>query len=226
VLAFLRGGPTGLEHLVAKAIGMLGDSRRSFDLATLALLTKTDAAAVDNDIRETDQRISVAEQELRSEVVVHITVQGPTDIGSVLSLVLLSNKIERIGAQTRNVLDLAEAGVSLTNQPDTEALLSERSVISALFGEVAELMSEPDEDALDDLSRRCADLQTEQQNKIDGYLQSTEPGTVVVPRAIYQRYLKRVVANLVGIVIALSEPMPPTDTLTEDSASSGSDADG
>lgn len=223
MLAFLRKGPTGLEHLVAKAIGMLGDSRHSFDLATLALLTKTDAAAVDHDIRETDQRISLAEQELRSEVVVHITVQGPTDIGSVLSLVLLSNKIERIGAQTRNVLDLAEAGVSLANQPDTEELLNERSVISALFGEVTELMSEPDQDALEDLSRRCEELQAEQQNKIDSYLHSTEPGTVVVPRAIYQRYLKRVVANLVGIVIAASEPMPATDTLTEDSASSDSD---
>jgi hypothetical protein len=135
----------------------------------------------------------------------------------------LANKIERIGAQTRNVLDLAEAGVSLANQPDTEELLNERSVISALFGEVTDLMSEPDEDALDDLSRRCEELQAEQQNKIDGYLHSTEPGTVVVPRAIYQRYLKRVVANLVGIVLAASEPMPATDTLTEDSARPASD---
>jgi len=224
VLTFFRKGPTGLEHLVSKAIGMLGDSRHSFDLATLALLTKTEAGAVDNDIRETDLRISLAEQELRSELIVHITVQGPTDIGSVFGLVLLSNKIERIGAQTRNVLDLAEAKVSLANQPDTEELLGERSVISALFGEVIELMAEHDDDALEDLNRRCEKLQAEQQKRIDSYLHSSEPGTVVVPRAIYQRYLKRVVANLVGIAHAASEPMPATDTLTEDSA--GSDAGG
>jgi hypothetical protein len=200
---------------------MLGDARRSFDLATLALLTKTDAAAVDSDIRETDERISIAEQELLSESVVHITVQGPTDIGSVFGLVLLSNKIERIGAQTRNVLDLAEAGISLADQPDTDELLSERSVISALFGEVADLMTEPDDDALEDLSLRCERLQAAQQDKIDGYLHSTEPGTVVVPRAIYQRYLKRVVANLVGIVQAATEPMPATDTLDDDTTDNG-----
>lgn len=222
MLTFFRRGPSDLEHLVSKAIGMLGDARHSFDLATLALLTKTDAAAVDSDIRETDQRLSIAEQELLSELVVHITVQGPTDIGSVFGLVLLSNKIERIGAQTRNVLDLAEAGVSLANQPDTEELLSERTVISALFGEVADLMTEPDDDAFEDLSRRCAQLKAEQQRKIVSYMHSTEQGTVVVPRAIYQRYLKRVVANLLGIVVAATEPMPATNTLDGDTP----DADG
>jgi hypothetical protein len=30
---------------------------------------------------------------------------------------------------------------------------------------------------------------------------------VVVPRAIYHRYLKRIVANLLGIVLAATEPL-------------------
>lgn len=222
VLSFFRKGPIGLEHLVSKATGLLGDARHSFDLATLALLTETDAAAVDSDIRETDQRMSQTEQELRSELVVHITVQGATDIGSAFGLVLLTNKIERIGAQTRNILDLAEAGVTLANQPDTADLLSERSVISALFGEAAELMAKPDDEALEDFRSRCAILQDEQQEKITAYLHSTEPGEVVVPRAIYYRYVKRIVANLLGVVIAASEPMPATDTIGDELADSAS----
>lgn len=215
MLSFFRKGPIGLEHLVSKAIGLLGDARHSFDLATLAFLTETDAAAVDSDIRETDERMSQTEQELRSELVVHISVQGAADIGSAFGLVLLTNKIERIGAQTRNILDLAETGVNLAGQPDTEMLLAERSVISALFGEAAELMAEPDEDAIEDMSRRCEVLQAEYQEKIVGFLHSTEPGAVVVPRAIYYRYTKRIVANLVGVVIAASEPMPADDTASD-----------
>lgn len=222
VLSFFRKGPIGLEHLVSKATGLLGDARHSFDLATLALLTETDAAAVDSDIRETDQRMSQTEQELRSELVVHITVQGATDIGSAFGLVLLTNKIERIGAQTRNILDLAEAGVTLASQPDSDELLSERSVISALFGEATELMAEPDDESLEDFSRRCAILQDEQQEKITGYLHSTEPGEVVVPRAIYYRYVKRIVANLLGVVIAATEPMPATATIGDELADSAS----
>ena len=213
MLSFFRKGPSGLEHLVSKATGLLGDARHSFDLATLALLTETDAAAVDSDIHETDRRMSLTDQELRSELVVHISVQGASDIGSAFGLVLLTNKIERIGAQTRNILDLAEAGVTLAAQPDTDDLLNERTVISALFGEAAELMTEPDDDALEDMAGRCEVLQAEHQAKIAGYLHSTEPGSVVVPRAIYYRYLKRIVANLLGVVVAATEPMPATDTL-------------
>ena len=207
VLSFFRKGPSGLEHTVSRAVGMLGDARHAYDLATLALLTGTSADAVDADIRGTDDRIDKIAVELRTELVVHISVQGAMDIGSVLGLILLINKIERIGAQAKNVLDLAEAGAVLADQPDSEALLAERAEISALFSEVADLMTEHDDARLEDLRRRCETLQAAQQEKIVGYIHSDEPGHVVVPRAIYHRYLKRIVANLLGIVLAATEPL-------------------
>ena len=109
VLSFFRKSPRGLEHAVSRAVGMLGDARHSFDLATLALLTDTNPSAVDADIRATDERMNRTEIELRSELVIHISVQGTMDIGAVLGLILLINRIERIGDQAKNVLDLAEA---------------------------------------------------------------------------------------------------------------------
>jgi hypothetical protein len=57
------------------------------------------------------------------------------------------------------------------------------------------------------LTRRCEELQAAHQAKIIGYLHSDDPGHRVVPRAIYYRYLNRIVANLVGIVRAASEPV-------------------
>lgn len=207
VLSFFRKGPSGLEHAVSRAVGMLGDARHSFDLATLALLTDTDASAVDADIRATDERMNRTEIELRSELVIHISVQGTMDIGSVLGLILLINRIERIGDQAKNVLDLAEAGAVLTDQPDSEALLAERAEISALFGEVAELMVEHDDARFAELNRRCEELQAAHQAKIIGYVHSSDPGHQVVPLAIYYRYLNRIVANLVGIARAAAEPL-------------------
>lgn len=207
VMSFFRRGPSGLEHMLSKAVGMLGDARHSFDLATLALLTDTSPDAVDVDIRATDERINRTEVELRSELVVHVSVQGTLEIGSVLGLILLIKKIERIGDQAKNVLDLAEAGAKLADQPDSDELLAERAEISALFGEVAELMIDHNEAKFEDLGRRCELLQADHQAKITGYLHSTEPGHVVVPRAIYYRYLKRIVANLQGIVRAIAEPV-------------------
>ncbi len=192
---------------------MLGDARHSFDLATLALLTKTDWASVESDIRATDQRINHTEQELRSELVVHVTIQGAADIGTVLGMILLLKKIERIGDQAGNVLDLAESGVQLSDQADTDALLAERGIISTMFGEAVEMLSDPDDERIDDFAERCQSLADTQQARIEECLHSALPGKDVVPRAIYYRYLKRIIANLVGIVRTANEPLPTIDYL-------------
>lgn len=208
VMAFFRKGPTGLEQVTARAIGMLGDARHSFDLATLALLSDAEPSAVDTDIRDTVQRISDVEAELRTELVVHVSVQGAADIGSVLGMTLLIKKIERIGDQTGNVLDLAEAGVSLADADEAPGMLDERQVISGLFGEVAELLREPDEADFADLERRAGALIDQYQARIVEFFHSERPGYEAVPRAIYYRYLKRIVANLLGVVRAATDPLP------------------
>ncbi len=213
VMSFFKKSPSGLEHVVARSASMLGDARHSFDLATLALLTETDWASVESDIRATDQRINHTEQELRSELVVHVTIQGAADIGSVLGMILLLKKIERIGDQAGNVLDLAESGVQLSDQADTDALLAERGIISTMFGEAAELLSDPADERIDSFSDRCQVLANAQQAKIEECLHSALPGKDVVPRAIYYRYLKRIIANLVGIVRTANEPLPTIDYL-------------
>jgi phosphate transport system protein len=213
VMSFFSKRESGLDHIVLRAVGMLGDARHSFDLATLALLTNTDTAAVEADIRETDERINHMEQQLRAELVVHVSVQGSADIGSVLGMILLLKKIERIGDQATNVLDLAESGVRLAGELDTEAMLAERGLISTMFGEAADLLAEPHTDRTEEFATRVLALVAEHQAKIDGYLHSDRPGREVVPRAIYYRYLKRIVANLLGIVNTAAEPLP---AFTED----------
>jgi phosphate uptake regulator len=213
VMSFFKKSPSGLEHVVARSASMLGDARHSFDLATLALLTETDWASVEGDIRATDQRINHTEQELRSELVVHVTIQGAADIGTVLGMILLLKKIERIGDQAANVLDLAESGVQLSDEADTDALLAERGIISTMFGEAAELLSDPDDERIEDFAERCQGLADTQQARIEECLHSELPGREVVPRAIYYRYLKRIIANLVGIVRTANEPLPTVDYL-------------
>ena len=210
-------GDGNFDHIVAKSITMLGDARHSFDLATTALLTDIDATTVAADIRATDDRINQTEQELRSELVVHVSVQGAADIGSVLGFTLLLKKIERIGDQAKNILDLAENGVTLANNSNVDELLMERQRVSALFSEAADLLGDPqaDEDLIDEYSTRAHDIASGHQQLIDGFMSSERPGHEVVPLAIYYRYLRRIVANLIGIVRTSSEPLPHIDYLDD-----------
>jgi pyruvate/2-oxoglutarate dehydrogenase complex dihydrolipoamide dehydrogenase (E3) component len=53
------------------------------------------------------------------------------------------------------------------------------------------------------------------EEKILVLLRSEEPGYRVVPRAIYFRYLKRIAANLLGVVSTATEPLPNIDYLDD-----------
>lgn len=217
VMAFFKGGSGdgGVRDIATKAVAMLADARHSFDLATLAVLTDADPESVARDIRETDERINLTEQTLRSELIVHVSVQGNADIGSVLGLTLVLKKIERVGDQAKNILDLAENGVSFAGSEHIEQMLAEREVISGLFAEAGELLASPaaDDDAIEELSARTIELATMYQDRIAAYLTSERPGREVVPLAIYDRYLRRIVANLVGVVRASIDPLPQLDYL-------------
>lgn len=212
VLAFFKGGAGdgNFDQIVTRSVGMLSDARHSFDLATLALMTDADPAAVAQDIRDTDQRINEAEHELRSELVVHVSVHGNAEIGSVLGFTVLLKKIERIGDQAKNILELAENGVNLADSPEIDELLAGRQQASDLFNEAAQLLNaaDADEAAIDEYGDRVNAITAELQTKIDGFMTSERPAREVVPLAIYYRYLRRVVANLLGVVRTSAEPLP------------------
>lgn len=221
VLSFFKGssGDRDFAPIVTRSLAMLSDARHSFDLATLAVLTNAAADTVAGDIHETDERINLSEQQLRSELIVHVAVQGTAGIGSVLGYTLLLKKIERIGDQAKNILDLAEHGVNLADTPEAEALLAERQVLSGYFFEAGELLgaTDPDHAAIDDFSDRVVATVAEYQAKIDSYIHSDRPGREVVPLAIYYRFLRRIAMNLVGVVRTSVDPVPTMD-YTDDGA--------
>lgn len=209
VMAFFRrgDGETGLEQVTARTVSMISDARHSFDLASTALLSGANVEIVGDDVRQTDDRINNAEQELRGKLVVHVSVQGAGDIGEVLGLTLLIKKIERIGDQTKNILYLAEDGADLSQAADIDTLVGYRRTISEMLGKAADVIAAGDEDGAAELRDQSNALQVELQDHIRELMHSDEPGREVVPRAILYRYWKRIVANIAGVVTTATEPL-------------------
>ena len=207
VMSFFRKGESGLDQIANRTITMLGDARHSFDLASAAVLGGVDPGAVGEDIRQTDERINRAEQELRGELVVHVSVHGADNIGEVLGYTLLIKKIERIGDQAKNILDLADEGVSMAGQPDIDELNARREAISEMFGDTAALLSEPVPERVEAFHASGDQLRHELEAKVRHYMHSEERGSYAVPRAILYRYWKRIVANLSGILTIATEPL-------------------
>ncbi len=215
VMSFFRRGETGIDTIANRVVSMLGDARHSFDLACGAVLSGTDPEAISDDVRDTDERINRAEQDARGELVVHAAVHGTENIAVVMSFTLVIKKVERIGDQAKNILDLAEEGISLTGADDSESLLEYRQTISAMFGEVADLLNDADEDTAIEFRDRADALRQELEGQIRTFMHSEEPGSYAVPRAILYRYWKRIVANLAGVVTSLTEPLQHQGYLDE-----------
>ena len=215
VMSFFRKSESGLEHVSHQTISMLGDARHSFDLASTAVLSGADPGAIGADIEATDRRINEAEQQLRSELVVHVSVRGSDDIGLVLGYTLLLKKIERIGDQAKNIFELATEGVSLVGADDIDEFVLRRQEISLMYVEAADLLASQDVDAARDFLARSLELNDRCGAKVREYMQSERPGSWAVPRAILYRYWKRIVANLAGIVTAAIEPLQSIDYLDD-----------
>lgn len=209
VLSFFRRGESGMEQVTHRVVEMLADARRSFDLATSALLGGVDPASVSEELWATDERINAAERELRRELIVHVAVSGAEDIGDVLGYTLLIKKVERIGDQAKNVWDLADEGASLAGAPDVGEFLAIHHEVSTMFGEVASLLGDPDPDPerLAAFASKAHELRVAEEAHIRELMHSPEPGDWAVPRAILHRYLKRIIANLAGILTTVVEPV-------------------
>lgn len=196
-----------MDQITNKVIGMLADARHSFDLATAALLGGVDPDSVRDEIHRTDERINRMEQELRRDLIVHVSVQGAMDIGDVMGYILLIKKIERIGDQAKNIFDLADEGVDFSDAEDLDDYIPVHQTISAMLDELQELLLVEDEEKVADYRRRALAMSDEQERFIREMMHSTEPGHWAVPRAILHRYLKRIIANLAGVATSITEPV-------------------
>lgn len=212
VLSLTSGdsGNSDLDAFVSGSLVMLGHARHSFRLATDALLTDADTDAAAQDVRQTDIRINQAEEDLRRQLIGHIANGNGNngDVAAVIGLTRLIKKVERVGDHSKNILELTENGVCLAAVPETDMLLAEREVVSALFDRADELLqiADPDPDLIREYAGRANSVIADCQARIDSYMDSDRPGREVVPLAVYSRFLRRIVANLLGVVRAWAEP--------------------
>lgn len=214
---FKRGSDSQLEQIESKIGQMLGDARHSFDLAASAFLAGADPAVVGHDVHATDKRINAAEREVRRDLVVHVSVRSTSsDVPMILAYMAVAKDVERIGDYAKNIYDLADQGVDLSEADDLEQLTSYRERVSLLISQTAQTFLDR---ATDDARTYLAEadvLLKEYDGLINQSLASEKPSSYGVPRALYFRYLKRVTAHLMNVLTALTMPVDQLAYFDED----------
>jgi len=220
VLDFFRGGGDAqLEQIEAQIRQMLVDDRHTFDNAINALIGGTDPALVGKDIRKTDKGVNKAERAVRRELVVHVSVRGTSaDIPLVLASMSVVKDAERIGDYSKNIWDIANSGVDLSEAEDIDTLMRYRDLISKLIGETARVFGEKDQVAAHTMLQAGDHLQDEYDELIDQQLHTDQPAREAVPRALLYRYFKRITAHLMNILTSLVMPIDRLDYYDETKA--------
>ncbi len=216
---FKAGGDEQLEEIEGLIVQMLLDCRHTFDLAINAVVSGTEAAAVGKTIRKSDRRVNKAERKVRRQLVVHVSVRGErADLPRVLVTTSIIKDIERVGDYAKNVWDLADAGIDLSQAADVDSLLELRDRTSNLIAESARIVGDRDTGAAESLLKELEDVLDEYDDCIQAQIESTGTPRDAVPRALLCRYLKRITAHLMNVLTSLVMPFDRLDYYDEDKA--------
>jgi len=211
---FRRPEESGLENIESQVQRMVNDARHTFDLA-LSAVTGGAVETVADEIRETDRQINATEVEIRRALLVHASVHGGIDTPEVLAFMNMIKDIERIGDYNKNIFDLAEEGVSFTESPEIETILSLRDEVSSRISLMGEILSMRDEERARTYIERGDEMRKDFDRRVNELLHSTEEAVTAVPRALLFRFLKRVSAHSSNVVSAVVMPVDQLDYYDE-----------
>ncbi len=211
---FRRPEESGLENIESQVQRMVNDARHTFDLA-LNAVTGGAVETVADEIRETDRQINATEVEIRRALVVHASVHGGVDTSEVLAFMNMIKDIERIGDYNKNIFDLAEEGVSFTDSPELDSILSLRDEVSSRISLMGEILSARDEQRARTYIERGDELRRDFDQRVNELLHSTEEAVAAVPKALLFRFLKRISAHSSNVVSAVIMPVDQLDYFDE-----------
>lgn len=217
VFKFLRGeGRDRLEGIETRAQTMLELDRFEFDLAMSALLGRTRAEDVNQQLRDADRKVNRLEREIRRELVVHASVFGGIQSPAVLVYMSVVKDIERVGDYAKNLLDLASDGADLSRAPDAEEWERLSAEVSEYIQLAGGAFQSRDAERSRQLRARGDDLLDLFDERVSELIRADDPGGQAVPRALAHRYLKRVVAHLMNLLSAVVVPLDRLDFFDED----------
>ena len=206
------GQPSGLDRVRQRLLDMLEIDRRTFDIATAALLGGTDVAVAREAASDSDHQVNELVQQVRRELVVHASTRGDMgDLPAELLYMSIVKDIERIGDYAKNILDIARAGGSLASGDDHDELVSYQTRVSALVSEVRTVFEAQDADEATRVLTSWGEVSRSLDHLVDALVTVDAPAAYAVPRALYYRYVKRIIGHLMNILTALVMPLDKLD---------------
>ncbi len=199
---------TLLDDSLIQAQKMLEEGRVMF-ITAVHSLREQDSSEMPFNIREKDRLINALQQQVRRDLLTHLSISGIKDMNASMVLASIVIDLERIGDYTKNIAELAEWHPKRLQAGRFEEQLqvSEERVRELFDGVIGALQKSDDTLASEiladhrNLTQRCDETMRE---LISGEDKLDKPEAVTL--ALYLRYLKRVGAHLTNIASGIVNP--------------------
>ena len=217
VLDFFRSGSEGsLEKIEQSVQEMLADNNTTFGLATDAVFGRVDPAEIGKDLRKSDRQVNKGERSIRRELIIHAGVAGAADYPIMLVYMSIIKDIERVGDYSKNIWDLTVDGFGLAGAPD-EAMWADRFArTQELINETAIVFSERNAAQATTRLAQMDEWTSEFDDEVSALVREGSSAGPAVPRALLNRYLKRITAHLMNVMTAVVMPLDRLDYWDED----------
>ncbi len=206
---------TAEEQLTA----MLASCQDTFELAAGAVFGEMGVKEAGDQLATIDRDLNKTERAVRREMLVHGTVRGAeVDHGLMMAYMSVAKDIERIGDYCKNIWNLAQVGVNLSQGEDSDELMSHRKRVTSILHDSLEAFRNQDTDKVHDLIKGIDQDTTHYDDHIVEFVNSDLPGRVATPRALFYRYIKRISAHLSNVLTSVVMPVDRIDFYKESKA--------
>jgi phosphate uptake regulator len=194
---------------------MLDAGKQMFDTASNALLGGTDLSVIRDDLFATDLRINAAEQQIRRELVVHVTVHGTHDLPACLTMMSVVKDAERIGDYAKNIFDLAELTPAGVKEKEFDDLNGLKSSISRGLADTRRIFEAQSEDEARAVARDLMSIEDRCDTRMADLVLHQREHACPVTYALTYRYFKRVASHAMNIVTSVYLPLDKIDFFDE-----------
>ena len=215
---FRRGSESSLERIEQSVKEMLADNDTTFGMATDAVFGRVDPGGIGKKLRESDRQVNRGERAVRRELMVHAGVAGAVDYPIMLVYMSIIKDIERVGDYSKNIWDLTVDGFTLAGAEDETMWADRFERTQELINETATSFSARDAQNAASRLSQMDEWTTEFDDEISALVREGGSAGPAVPRALLNRYLKRITAHLMNVMTAVVMPLDRLDYWDEDKA--------
>jgi len=208
-------GQSTVESVQHQLVQMLRDGLVVYDEAMDALFGAGKSKETKRSIKSTDREINLAEQDVRRDLMMHVSVQDAVDLPLVLAYMSVVKDVERVGDYAKNVYDLVKYGEDFSGAADLAELTHYRNAVAGLIEEAAAVFESSDSDRAAALIAKADGFLDEYDARVRAAYNYDGPASQAVARALYYRYLKRITSHVMNLMTALVMPIDRLDYYDE-----------